>query len=394
MPLRLLELADELILAIAQTTPISELLRLRLTCKTLYKICDFPLNDRRHRLYLHPKSLYYAMDVCDVPRWSENITEIVILGNSEPTMTTRESHQFPDCRLDYHPWSQFPPTADGERVLEYDELVAAEYNSFEQNYAPLIDALKKLPQLQTIKYAGRAVEPGFCSVTPATVMAHAKKRDLWRSSFGNPGQPQLRMALRTVWWSDAEVFFSLLACFPQKFAEVVIEQPMPAVRSVGYRSDFGPTINQIPFFSGAVKVRYTAPGPEGWAAFITKLLRDMPALRSLQIDIRSSRYEELLLSDATQGRPSHRWEEDIDLFWNPSPIVCPRHSPLLQDITVRGPSGTPFGVVAESLTSAFQSYKDDHYELSMAEVVASSASRHSLQEIAHARLSRVNNASG
>ncbi|CZT15775.1 uncharacterized protein RCC_01609 [Ramularia collo-cygni] len=388
MSFRLLDLADELILAIAQTTPISDLLRLRLSCGKLYEICDFPLKERRHRLYLHPRSLYFAIDVCDVPAWSRDITEIVILGNSESTMTTRESHQFPDCRLDYHPWSQFPPTAQGERMLEYSELVAAEFNSFEQNYVTLVDALGKLPRMRTIRYAAKAIEPGFCSVTPGTVMAHAMQRDLWRNSFGNPDQPQMRAALRTVWWSDAEVCSGLLACFPHKFAEIIIEQPMPAVRSVGYRSDFGPTLKPVPSFTGVTSVRYTAPGPEGWIAFVRKMLENMPALQSLEIDIRSARYERSLSSDPTQVHSSHPWEEDIDLSWNPSPIICPKQSPLLQEVMVRGPRGTPFTVVDESLTTALQTYRENGFKLSVTQPKASNPGHGSLQQIATATLSR------
>lgn len=389
MPLQILDLAEELILAIAQTTPISDLLRLRLTCKSMYDICNFPLVDRRHRLYLHPRSLYYAMDVCLVPKWSEDITEIVILGNSASTMTTREPHQFPDCRLDYRPWSQMPPTADGERMLEYSELVAAEFNSFEQNYAPLIDALGKLPQLRAIKYAGKATEPGFCSVTPDTVMAHAKQRDLWRNSFGNPDQPQMRMALRTIWWSDAEVFNGLLASFPTKFVQVNVEQPMPAVKSLGHRSDFGPTLKQAPSFSGVTTVRYTAPGPEGWLAFVRKLLLDMPSLHSLQVDIKSARYERLLTPETAHVGSGPPWEEDIDLSLEPCPVICPRQSPLLESIVIRGPPQTPFSVIADSLTAALVSYKSSSCELSVTEGDAKNDSPdRSLKEIAVARLSR------
>lgn len=386
MPVHLLDLADELILAIAQTAPISDLLRLRLTCQKLYNICDFPLKERRHRLYLHPRSLYYAIDVCNVPEWSKDITEIVILGSSESSMITRGSHQFPDCRLDYHPWSQFPPTVDGERFLQYSELVAAEFNSFEQNYTTLIAAIEKLPRLRTIRYAGRAVEPGFCSISTGTIVAHAKMKDLWRNSFGNDDQPQMRFALRTVWWSDAEVFYNLLACFPRTFTQVIIQQPMPAVKSVGYRSDFGPTLKQVRTLPSVESVRYTAPGPQGWTDFVKRLLQDMPALKTLQVDVRSFSYEKLLVSERMQVGESPPWEEDIDLSWNPSPVICPGQSPNLQTITVRGPADTPYSVVADHLATALESYTEDHCKLSLANSVAGNDDCSSLQDIAVATL--------
>lgn len=389
MSFRLLDLAEELVLAIAQTTPLSDLLQLRLTCKTLYEICDFPLKERRHRLYLHPRSLHYAIDVCSVPRWSKDIMEIVILGNSEPSMTSRESHQFPDCLLDYHPWSQFPPTKDGERVLTHSELVEAEPNDFWQNYAVLIDALKSLPRLQTIRYAGSAVEPGYCSVSSATIMAHAKKKDLWRNSFGNSGQPQMRAALRTIWWSDAEIFTYLLARIPQTFTHVDIQQPMPALRDNGYRLGRGlNSIWSIKDFSSVTSVTYTAPGPTGWAWYVTSLLEDLPALRSLRVDVVSSSHERLLSTASSHEAASQAWEEEIDLSWNPSPIFCPRNSPNLQKITVRGSSKTPYTVVAECLTWALNPYTDKHYDLVMNDLTASNDEHGSLQDIARVTLSK------
>lgn len=387
MAFRLLDLADELILAIAQTTPMSDLLRLRLTCRALDEICDFPLKDRRHRLYLHPRSLYYAIDVCSVPKWSEDITEIVILGNSESTMTSRESHQFPDCVLDYHPWSQFPPTKDGERVLEYNELVDAQNNDFRQNYAALFEALEKLPRLRTISYAGSAVEPGFCSVTQSTIMAHAKQKDLWRNSFGNSGQPQMRAALRTVWWSDVEVFTHLLALIPHKFTHVNVCQPMPSVRDAGYRPGRGidsPTV--MDSFSGVISVRYTAPGPQGWSAYVDKLLHSMPDLQSLHVDIVSGHYERILPPEPRHAGATHPWEEDFDLSWSPSPIICPRRSPKLQQVILRGPSNTPYNVVADNLASALQQSTNKQWEVSTSHAAVVDHEYSSLTEIATATL--------
>lgn len=388
MSIHLLDLVDELILAIAQAAPISDLLRLRLTCQKLYNICDFPLKERCHRLYLHPRSLYYAIDVCNVPKWSDEINEVVILGSSETSMITRESHQFPDCRLDYHPWPQFPPTVDGEVILEYKDLVSAEYNSFVQNYSSLIAALEKLPLLRTIKYAGSDVGPGFCSVTQATVTAHAKQKDLWRNSFGNDGQPQMRAALRTIWWSDADVFSNILASFPRKLIEVDIQQPMPAVTSRGYRSDFGPIFEKVEPSLGAEIVRYTAPGPVGWTSFVSRLLADMPALRTLQVDVKSLKYEKLLLSETIQVGESPPWEEDVDVRWRPSPIICPGRSPDLQTVTVRGPSSTPYAITTRRLKKAFKQYTDDRYHLSITSTVDGNVDQSSLQKIAVLTLSR------
>jgi hypothetical protein len=351
-------LADELVLAITDSLDVSDVLRLRATCKKLADVCDGPLQSRRHRLYLHPFSIYHAIQVCSHPSWSQDIAEIVILGNSEPTMETREVIHFPDFLLDYHPWSQFPPTSEGERRLDYDELVAAQSNTFEGNYATFIEGLERLPQLRTISYAGSMTEPGFCGVSPASIVAHAKQRDLWRNSFGSDGQPQMRWALRTVWWSDAEVFTGIMAALPTKFQRVDIQQPMPAVKrysttqldgsgTIGCRQD--PAFRTSRLGDCVTSVSVSVPGPHGWKTFLRHLMSKMTCLQDLTINI-ISRIDEHSppFSPNSTNRYRVLWEEETSRARRFDPTQLASSAPL-QTLTIRSTSSFPYSLRASEV---------------------------------------------
>lgn len=313
MALQLLKLPSELVVAIAEKAELSDVLRLRLTCKALAKICEFPLQDRKRKLYLHPKSVLYAIDLLSDVTWSNDIVEIVLLGNSTSRMRTREPSgtQLPDFRLDYHPWSQFPPTANGERDMTYSELTHAELNTFEDNYAPLVEGLANLPKLKTIRYSGRLIDPGFCAVSESTVLEHARSRDTWQLSFGNEGQPRMHLALHTVWWSDAQVFVALTDRLRDKLVFMDILQPMPAIKQHRDRDIRGPSVlrqqalyRKITFGSNLTKLKIVAPGMQGWNGFLRNLSTSMPGLLALEVVLTSTMDEQSMRFRQTLDLPS------------------------------------------------------------------------------------------
>ncbi|SMR45667.1 unnamed protein product [Zymoseptoria tritici ST99CH_1E4] len=373
------KLADELILAIIDHLDAPDVLRLRTTSKRLADVADGPLQIRRHRLYLHPISVYHAIQVCSDPTWSKEIAEIVILGNSQPTMETREVIHFPDFMLDYHPWSQFPPTSDGERVLDYSELVEAQSNTFEQNYASLVEAIASLPRLRTISYAGVVTEPGFCGVSTPSILAHAKQRDLWRNSFGNEDQPQLRWALRTVWWSDVEVLTGIMAALPSKFEQVDIQQPMPAVKrysttqldragTVGCRQDAAFRTSKLG--DRVTNLSITVPGQHGWKIFLQHLTSEMASLQNLTININSRIDEHSPPFSQTSVTNRHQilWEEEGSRTrrFNPDRLAW---SAELHSLTIRCTSSFPYSMRAKDVIRCLRRFKQTLQKVDISNVI-------------------------
>jgi hypothetical protein len=373
------ELADELILAIINCLDEIDVLRLRLVCKKLSSIADGPLQSRRHRLYLHPLSIYHAIQVCTDPAWSKDIDEIVILGNSEPSMQTREVIHFPDFLLDYHPWSQYPPTADGERVLDYDKLVEAQSNTFEQNYADLVRGLEKLPALRSIRYAGAVTEPGFCGVLSTSITSHAKRRDLWRYSFGNEGQPPMRWALRTVWWSDADVLTGIMAALPTKFAHVDIQQPMPAVKrysntlldatgTVGCRQD--PAFRTSRLGDCVTSISVPVPGQHGWKTFLRHLMSDMVNLQDLTINIisRIDEHSSPFSQRLTANRHQILWEEELSRARRFDPARLASSAPL-QSLTIRSSSSFPYSLFGNDVLHFVKQFTNTLRKLDFSNII-------------------------
>lgn len=320
--LSLLDLPPELIAAIAEQAHISDALRLRLACRRLALACDFLIKDRRHRLYLHPGSVQHAIDLCAHPKWTQSITEVLVLGCSEPSMRTREPSHSPDHRLDHHPWDQFPPTQGLSQPSTYQHLIDAEFNSFEQNYAPLLEGLLRLPNVHTLVYLGRATAPGFCAVSDRSVEQRAKSRDFWQSSFGGDDQPKMQWALRTVWWSDAHVFKSILSCLSSRIRAIEIRQPMAAVRNYRPRDIRGAHVLRqealfdAPMCQFVARAKLVAPGQEGWCMFLANITSKMPFLKDLEIDIASRIDEQRSMQWRRQINPidaNDLWEEDWDL---------------------------------------------------------------------------------
>ncbi|CAK3914677.1 hypothetical protein AC579_6465 [Lecanosticta acicola] len=369
MGLRFLDLPSELLIAITERADLKDALNIRLTSRTLAKVNDFLLKDRQERLYLHPRSLAWAIDFCHnegADKWRDQVKEIVIIGQSTPDMRTRDMgpglgvHGMLDFKLDFHVWDQWPPdpnvVSDGKRVVRqrdvvYQDLIDSEFHSFSENYATLLRGLANLPMVNTIRYAGSTREfgPGFCGATDESVYGRAMERQHWQACFGNEGQPKMHWALRTVWWSDAHVFTGILSSklLQERVRTVDIRQPFPAVRRYNQGDITGaPTITQealyVPNLGPCIKeLSFVVPGGDGWVAWLMHLAKNMRALEDLRIQFASSLAKNAL-------RPVHghetlpretMWEEDstqhprrfLVLFGK----VLDRSKPRLRRVTIR-----------------------------------------------------------
>ncbi|KXT15127.1 hypothetical protein AC579_6465 [Pseudocercospora musae] len=394
MHLQLLKLPSELVVAIAEKAALSDVLQLRRACKALAKICEFPLQHRKRKLYLHPKSVLYAIDLLSDTTWSKYVEEIVLLGNSTSRMRTREPSgtQLPDFRLDYHPWSQFPPTAEGEREMTYSELTHAELNTFEENYASLVEGLARLPKLKTIRYAAKVIDPGFCAVSESTVLEHARSRDTWQLHFGNEGQPRMHLALHTVWWSDAQVFVALADKLRNQLVFMDILQPMPAIKQHRDRDIRGPSIlrqqalyRKITFGSNLTKLKIVAPGMQGWNNFLKNLSMSMPGLQALEVVLTSTMDEQSMRFRQTLDLPSTNfavvWEEDSNRRsrFNLTDFAVGSQS-TLRFLSLSGQSSFPYPISTNSILPFLRHHKCSLEHMTLNNIVFYHASANGLME--------------
>lgn len=173
-------LANELIVNIAGSAKLRDVLSLRQTCRKMANNCRRAMKKRNLTLYLHPLRVQDAIKICHLDVFRNSITEVALLGKSTRTL---RPHDFSEGFDNFHPWPLSEEMGDLHQFHLEDPLAYSKHHHprkwMPTCYAGLLSALGKLPGLTILSYGSKAIQEGLCSSARNTIDAHAWETDPW-----------------------------------------------------------------------------------------------------------------------------------------------------------------------------------------------------------------------
>ncbi len=231
----ILDLPAELLVQIfANNLSTLDILRLRVSHSSFTPVCTSWLAEHLTRLYIHPNavSMKRVLDICAHPLFAAEVQEIVLLGDVRWTNIDRKTrrHMTGDewvCGK-VRPWPLVFPTGrpEEDRARSAAAEASAVVPVFGEAYAPLIQALEKLPKLRMISHAGSGSGPGWNQTKQNAIWTFAMRQSEEPVQSENKTKPKPNARIRTR--ADAEVLIGLLSCpaLPV-FTELLLKNGLP-----------------------------------------------------------------------------------------------------------------------------------------------------------------------
>ena len=367
------DIPPELVELIAGHLAFADILILRRTCQKFNAISLRVLRLKGQRLYLHATRLQEAVHICNHQELSEVISEIVVVGRLPPDTLPSAQLFTAAGRLNNHPWPHGIPRDKSDTSVWYHDPDQDSQSTFKEVYQPLLDGLRKLPNLKSITYSATAAKPGFCPVSSALINTHDDDHEDWRTSFGRSRlrQPPDSWVSSTLRWSDLEFMAGILVFNSRIFTNLVLEQPLPCCENPrwaalnghpnttsGSRRDRASKAHSfISIGRNIVQCSIRLPYPcidEFWD-LCRDLLRSMPALQDLELQVASDVDKNWSWEVAKDGGEI---SDSIDDLQFSSMIGDPGKATGLKKLTIRGLSYHPHGLHADGPLALFRSHKD------------------------------------
>ena len=201
-----IKLSNELLDLVANLLCQTDLAKLCLICKRFDEAGrETTLKSARGKLlYIHPKSIARALDICADHKYARSITTVSIIGTPSVRSGARRS---PFRHLINNMW---PRSADNPDPpgLKIAALCALENATFHDTYNTLCQCLASLPALDALRY-GVADVPGLNMTSGMAASAHATACRNFEAQFPNASHAE-----HTTHWSDLEVFYGLIIAAP------------------------------------------------------------------------------------------------------------------------------------------------------------------------------------
>ncbi|KAK0934830.1 hypothetical protein LTR48_004326 [Friedmanniomyces endolithicus] len=231
----ILDLPAELLVQIfANDLSTLDILRLRVSHSSFTPVCTSWLAEHLTRLYIHPNavSMKCVLEICAHPLFAAEVQEIVLLGDVRWTNIDRKTrkHMTGDEWVSgkFRPWPLVFPTGrpEEDRARSAAAEASAVVPVFGEAYAPLIQALEKLPKLRMISHAGSGLGPGWNQTKQNAIWTFARRQSEEPVQSENKTKPKPNVRIRTR--ADAEVLIGLLSCpaLPV-FTELVLKNGLP-----------------------------------------------------------------------------------------------------------------------------------------------------------------------
>ncbi|KAK1063110.1 hypothetical protein LTR33_012360 [Friedmanniomyces endolithicus] len=215
----ILDLPAELLVQIfANDLSTLDIPRLRLSNSVFTPVCTSWLAEHLTRLYIHPNavSMKHVLDICAHPLFAAEVQEIVLLGDVRWTDIDRKTRkqmtgeEWRSGKL--RPWPLVFPAGhlEEDRARSAAAEASAVVPVFGEAYAPLIQALEKLPKLRMISHADSGLGPGWNQTKRDAIRTFAMRQSEGPVELENKTKSKPNTRIRTR--ADAEILVGLLSC--------------------------------------------------------------------------------------------------------------------------------------------------------------------------------------
>lgn len=204
------ELPNELVDKITDELEIHDILKLRLTCRSLGPSTTNAVRRRTRALYIHPspRSLRAVPEICE-HAFSQKVEEVIILGNvprKEMEDAIRKGAKGKELEKKFATWPVTFPKAKPSRRNNM---------GFERNTLDVVkEALSKLPKFRYLSYQTHVLYPGLNQTNNALLASTAKK------FISGNAEPRL---------SDVQILHDLLSNSSLPITQCSVRTTLPLV---------------------------------------------------------------------------------------------------------------------------------------------------------------------